>query len=154
MVGDLKNGRTVHSLLKSLNALGRLDVRVNLMAVPGLELDNDLIRTLGNLRFQASHWPQALEGFLEQSNIWYWTRTQREHPDGAAVDPRDDLVLTAGLAHNPAITKHLRAIMHPLPRIGEIEPGVDSHPLAYYLTHQLRWNVTMRQVLLEAIFSG
>lgn len=154
IVGDLKNGRTVHSLLKGLNTLGRLNIQVTTRSLPGLQLPEELKSELGNLLIEETGLTAKFESDLERSNIWYWTRTQREHPDSAAVDVKDDLVLTADFAHNPANTKHLRGIMHPLPRVGEIERGVDSHPLAHYFTRQLRWNVTMRQVLLEAIFSG
>jgi aspartate carbamoyltransferase catalytic subunit len=151
IVGDLKNGRTIRSLLKGLNLLGQLHITVYHAATRGVELPDELIAACPNLEFRAITCLETRRVAFRNSQVWYMTRTQREYLE-QPLQETGEFILTQEFLADKDNCRDLRAIMHPLPRSVEIEPAVDHHPAAIYLNKQLQWNVTMRQVLLEAIF--
>jgi aspartate carbamoyltransferase catalytic subunit len=137
LVGDLKFGRTVHSLVPALRRLGAHPVAV---AAPGLELPADVgkgIRTMG------------LEEAAATCDVLYVTRIQKERfPDAAAYEKvkgsfRIDVPLLVR-------TKSRAIVMHPLPRVDEIAPDVDGLPAAKYFD-QARNGVPVRMAVLATL---
>jgi aspartate carbamoyltransferase catalytic subunit len=127
MVGDLKYGRTVHSLLQ---AMSLFRTRFTFIAPPELAMPNEYKNLLSekNLPF-TEH--RDLEGNINEADIIYMTRVQRER----FLNPMEhEKVKQTYELHNSMLskTKPNVKILHPLPRINEINTDVDSNPKAYY----------------------
>lgn len=144
MAGDLKHGRTVHSLAK---ALCHYKVNLVLIAPEDLEMPEDIIqqcRASGmNVKIQHS-----LDGNLNDVDVLYMTRLQRErtNTDLAQASP---FVLQQD--HVGQVPKNFK-ILHPLPRVDEIDEAIDSTPYAYYF-QQAKDGVYIRQALLSLILT-
>jgi len=142
LIGDLKAGRTIHSLLRALACYD--NVEVTLVEVPGLELPVEFGQTLPTLEFRQTTFEEA----LASNQVWYFTRTQKERAEvGCQVG--SDFRLTREVAEKHAGPKTL--IMHPLPRVGEIDPAVDAMPQTTYLWDQPVSGVAVRMALLSLI---
>jgi len=143
LVGDLKYGRTVHSLSC---VLSRYDnVTINLVSPPQLRLPSEW---LDNMRaVNPGITIRELETYkdvVDETDVLYMTRIQAERFDSveAYEAVKNSFVLTPGdLANSKAI------VMHPLPRVNEISPAVDTHPGARYF-QQVGYGVVMRMALL------
>lgn len=127
--GDLKFGRTVHSLIKALS--GFKNINVVLIAPDELKLPgymkHEVCDNLGIPYREVS----SLEDVLSELDILYMTRVQKERfLDQEEYDRvRDCFVLTADKLKT---AKPELRILHPLPRVNEISTDVDSDPRAAY----------------------
>ncbi|HXE72735.1 MAG TPA: aspartate carbamoyltransferase, partial [Candidatus Nitrosotenuis sp.] len=128
LVGDLKYGRTAHSLAEAL-ALFQGNT-VHLVAPPPLQMPEHLC---GELRRQglALHHHERIEEVLTRVDVLYMTRIQRERmPDETEFEKVRGIYRLS-----PAMLRGARPnmkVMHPLPRVDEIHPDVDRSPHAYY----------------------
>lgn len=145
LCGDLKYGRTVHSLVTALSSFH--DVKFVLIAPEGLEMPEYMLSFMRTRGIEYS-----LCGSLEEAigsiDILYMTRIQRERFTDAFENHNDantdGFVLTADKlksAHKDLI------ILHPLPRVDEIERPVDSDPRARYF-EQAKYGMYIRMSLL------
>ena len=148
LVGDLRYGRTVHSLAYALSKFGNT---INLVSPEGLEMPNEVVGYLKDTGMfgKACH---TLEEVISDTDILYVTRIQKERfPDPVEykkvagiyrVDPKlvskgpDDMI-----------------IMHPLPRVQEIVPEVDALPQAKYFVQAFN-GVPVRMALLSMVMGG
>lgn len=127
MVGDLKYGRTVHSLLQALSHFG---ARFTFVAPPELALPDEYKAFLDEKGLEYTE-KRELEGNLGDVDILYMTRIQKER----FTDPmeyervKNAYVLRASMLDG---TRENMRILHPLPRVGEIAEDVDASPKAYY----------------------
>lgn len=148
LVGDLKHGRTVHSLA---DLLANYDVHLQFVAPDELRMPDAIIERL-NEKGTDPTMSSDLAGALPASDVVYMTRIQRERfEDSAEYDRlRDAYVLTLEMLSQakPTIT-----VMHPLPRVNEIDVGVDGHPGAAYF-RQASNGVPVRMALLALLASG
>lgn len=130
VVGDLKYGRAVHSLLKLLSVFD--DVRVNVVSPPGLEVPDGIV---AHLKFHG-HSVEAfstLESGINHVDILYVTRTQEER---FATQAEADRYRGLFRINQEIYTKHCEpntVIMHPLPRDSrkmgqELDQDLDSNP--------------------------
>ncbi len=145
LLGDLKYGRTVHSLAYALALFG---AELVLTAPPPLELPNELTTPLEHLGAKVTHQPDILKAVAD-ADVLYVTRIQRERfPDEAEYRKvAGSYRIDAGvLAH----AKPRLIVMHPLPRAGEIAPEVDQTPHAAYF-RQAFLAVPVRMALLAAL---
>ena len=144
LCGDLKNGRTVHSLIKAMEKFR--DVRFFLispreLAVP--EYMRVFMKEHG-MRFTEV---TGLEAVIPQLDVLYMTRIQKER----FVDPleyernKGVYVLTRRKLER---AKKNMLVMHPLPRVDEITVDVDDDPRAVYF-QQARYGMFARMALLE-----
>ena len=146
LVGDLRYGRTVHSLAEALTCFD--DVSLRLMSPPTLRLPDAVRRELdGELAFE-----EIDDLDLEDLDVVYVTRIQKERfPDVEEYDKvQGTYVMT------PEIVETMREdaiILHPLPRVDEIEPAVDALPQARYF-EQARGGVPVRMALLKLLLVG
>lgn len=155
-VGDLKNSRTIHSLIHILALFPK--IQFIYISPPTLEMPEEIIAQLNsqeNLVQQTTN--ITLKNAIPMTDVLYMTRIQRER----FPTERDYYSIT--LNHNyknycinkaaiqPA--KPTAIIMHPLPRSTEIDPDVDDDPRAMYMT-QVENGVYMRMAILETIFSS
>lgn len=129
LCGDLKFGRTVHSLV---NALSRYD-NINYVLISPLELK--LPRYVKEEAFKKRGIPYTqttdLESVIPQLDILYMTRVQKERffNEEEYLRLKDSYVLTPEKLVN---AKENLSILHPLPRVNEISVAVDRDPRATY----------------------
>ena len=127
--GDLKFGRTVHSLIKALSRFR--DIKVVLIAPDELKLPDyikqDVCDRLG-IRYKEV---DTMEEVMPELDVLYMTRVQQERfLDQDEFDRvKDSFVLDAG---KMALAKEKMAVLHPLPRVNEILIEVDADPRAAY----------------------
>ena len=145
LVGDLKHGRTVHSLATLLSQFG---VSFQFVSPQALQMPRDVVQRV-QARGVSVRETDDLGRALAESDVVYMTRIQRERfADPAEYDRlKDAYVLTrAGLGKaKPSIT-----IMHPLPRVNEIAADVDDLPGAAYFRQSAN-GVPVRMALLALL---
>lgn len=144
-VGDLKYGRTVHSLAE---ALSHFRTRIKFVSPIELKIPEGLRH---NLKRQKVDFEEisSIEKAITNSDVLYVTRIQKER-FGDPVDyerVRRSFVLTPLILENAP--KNLR-VMHPLPRVNEIDEAVDIDERAYYF-EQVRNGVFVRQAIMACI---
>ena len=127
MIGDLKYGRTVHSLLQ---ALSHFNTKFTFVAPPELQMPDEykLFLKEKGLPFEEK---REIDEAIDKADIVYMTRVQRER----FTDPMEyERVKNVYVLHNSMLenTKPNMRILHPLPRVNEIATDVDSNPKAYY----------------------
>lgn len=145
LLGDLYNGRTVHSLAR---LLAMHDVEVQFVAPEALRLPPALAQELRERGLRYSE-HSDLEAVLGRSDVLYVTRVQKERfADHAAYEAvRNAYVINADtMARAPA----RMIVMHPLPRVGEIAMEVDADPRAAYF-RQMEYGMFTRMALLALV---
>lgn len=127
-LGDLKYGRTVHSLIKLLK---HYQVRVNLVAPQALSLPSPLLASLIECGQIATVSETLTPQIVASSDVLYCTRVQGERfTDRAEYESLKDSFIVDRSTLKPA--KDSLIVMHPLPRVCEIKEEVDSDPRAAY----------------------
>lgn len=144
-VGDLLNGRTVHSLAP---ALGLFENRLYFVSPPSLALPETICQDLRKSGVLFSH-HTAIDDVIDKADILFMTRVQGERFKDIHEFQRvrDHYILT------PQILKKAKQnlkVLHPLPRVNEIEKTVDTTPYAYYFP-QAQNGLWVRQALLAMI---
>ncbi len=132
--GDLKFGRTVHSLI---TALARYEnIKIILISPDELKLPSYVKKDV--LQRQGVEFVQTtdLESVLPELDVLYMTRVQRERflSEEEYIRLRDSYILTAAKLKN---AKESLTILHPLPRVNEISVDVDDDPRACYFEQAL-----------------
>lgn len=147
MVGDLKYGRTVHSLIK---ALSRFDNRINMVSPEILRMPEHF---LSSLKSKAKINPDStMDGVLKSTDVFYVTRIQKER----FVDLNDYQKVIGSYSINQEFVDRMKEssiIMHPLPRVDEIDPGIDGNKRAYYFIEAAN-GVFVRMALIDFILRG
>jgi len=144
-VGDLKYGRTVHSLVM---ALCNFDTTFHLVSPIELKLPSYVKMHIKNNNLSYFQYTD-LNDVMESADIIYMTRIQRERfSDPIEYEKvKNAYILTAEMMEH---CKPNMRVLHPLPRVNEINENVDSTPQAYYFTQALN-GVFVRQALLATI---
>jgi len=147
LAGDLKNGRTVHSLAL---LLANFDVRFIFVAPAVLRMPPGILDQLQEKGISVQETEDLAVG-LQEGDVLYMTRIQRERFENPDEYDRlkNSYVLTRAQIDG---AKDGIVIMHPLPRVNEIAEDVDSHPGAAYF-RQATNGVPVRMALL-ALVSG
>jgi len=145
MVGDLKNGRTVHSLARLLDMY---DVKLSLVSPSILRLPVSLVQQLRDNGHDVQEC-EMVEDVIESSDVLYVTRVQKERFSDLRVYEavKDYYEITPELM---ARARGEMALMHPLPRVGEIHYDVDDDPRAAYF-RQMENGMYVRMALLAAV---
>lgn len=147
LAGDLKNGRTVHSLS---NLLARLGMRLLLVSPRSLEMPGEITEALRSDGADVTV-TSDLAAAMRQSDVVYITRIQKERFE----DPEEYQKLKGAYVVDMPMVQQAKAgitIMHPLPRVDEIATEVDQYPGAAYF-RQAANGVPIRMALL-ALVSG
>ena len=145
--GDLKFGRTVHSLIKSL---ARYDnVKFVLISPEELRVPDYIITEVLEPRGIPYIETRNLEGALPDLDILYMTRVQRERffNEEDYIRLRDSYILTAEKLN---LAPADMAVLHPLPRVNEITLDVDDDPRAAYF-EQAQNGVYVRMALIMTL---
>lgn len=143
MVGDLKYGRTVHSLLMALRFFHPV---FNFVSAPQLRMPQEYLEVCRREGIEYHEYTEFSQEVIDSSDIIYMTRVQRERfSDIMEYEKVKDLyTLRATML---AGSKSNLKVLHPLPRITEIDRDVDDSPKAYYFD-QARNGVYARQAIL------
>lgn len=148
LVGDLKYGRTVHSLADALTMFG---AKLTLVAPDSLQMPEDTISHLKERGCNPAK-TDRLEDAISQADVLYVTRIQRER----FPDPAEYAKVAGTYRIDNAILREAKSdmiVMHPLPRVGEIAPEVDDTTHARYFRQAFN-GVPVRMALLCAILGG
>jgi len=145
MIGDLKNGRTVHSLSKLLK---HYKVSINYVSPVFLRMPSDIINDLTNIGIHV-HETEDLTSVLPNTDILYVTRIQKERftDMGEYQTACNAYCITPELLE---LAKPTLRILHPLPRVSEIDVRVDSDPRAAYF-RQMKSGLCVRMALLACV---
>ena len=145
MVGDLRYGRTVHSLTRLLM---QYDVSLRYVSPEILRLPMTLMNDLIDHKIKVRETHDVAD-IIATADVLYMTRVQKERFSDPALyeEVKDCYVITPELMQQ---AKDDMVVMHPLPRVGEIPESVDSDPRAAYF-RQVRNGMYVRMALLAAV---
>jgi aspartate carbamoyltransferase catalytic subunit len=148
LVGDLKYGRTVHSLVDALAMFG---AKLTLVAPETLQMPDDQVRRLKEegvgLRLT-----DKLEDVISDADVLYVTRIQKER----FPDPSEYNKVAGTYRIDNEMLREAKKdliVMHPLPRVDEIDPAVDDTPHAKYFEQAFN-GIPVRMALLYMILGG
>ena len=144
--GDLKFGRTVHSLVKALaryKNIKMIFISPKELVLPEY-IKNILIKQ--NITFEEK---ENLEKSMNEIDVLYMTRVQRERffNEDDYIRLKDTYVLNS---EKMSIAKEKMIVLHPLPRVNEISIEIDSDPRAAYFK-QAKYGMYVRMALLASI---
>ena len=145
MVGDLKYGRTVHSLLM---AMSQFRTTFHFISPDELKMPNEYKNHLDALDLKYYEHKDFTD-IIAEADILYMTRVQKER----FSDPIEyERVKNVYILKNHMLdnTKESLKVLHPFPRVNEITEDVDENTKAYYFT-QARNGVYTRQAIITSI---
>lgn len=148
MAGDLLNGRTIHSLIRGLSLFKRN--KLYLLAPKKLRLARADFFNFKKRGIKLIEIENEKE-IPKNANFWYWTRVQKERFENIKEyeSVKNRFIVTPQLLEKYGNKDMI--LMHPLPRVGEILPEVDSDSRAVYLTRQTRNGMYIRMALIALI---
>jgi len=146
-VGDLKYGRTVHSLTQALAKFN--NIRFFFVAPEALAMPDYICEELDEAGIQYSLHTD-MESVVPELDILYMTRVQKERFDESEyVHIKSAYILTASILEG---ARENLKVLHPLPRVDEITSDVDKTPHACYF-QQAENGVYARQALLALVLN-
>jgi len=148
LVGDLKYGRTVHSLVDALTMFG---ANLTFVAPETLQMPDDHVKHIES-KGAKPHLTDRLEDVIQCADVLYVTRIQRERfPDPAEYNK----VAGKYRIDNEMLREAKKdlVVLHPLPRVDEIAPEVDGTPHAKYFEQAFN-GIPVRMALLYMILGG
>ena len=145
LLGDLRYGRTAHSLAHALSLYG---VTLHTISPKGLELPSAILEELTRAGTQVVE-HDDVSGIISSLDVLYVTRIQRERfPDSASYfQVASSYRITPELLSG---VKQRLIVLHPLPRLDEIDPRVDLLPHARYF-EQSRNGIPVRMAMLQKV---
>lgn len=145
LLGDLRHGRTVHSLARLASLY---DVRLNLVAPEALRMPREILDELdaAKIRYAVS---DTLEPVIGETDVLYVTRVQKERFEDEAAYEKLKHAFIIGPDTLRAAKDHM-VVMHPFPRVGEILREVDADPRAAYF-RQMENGMYVRMALLAMV---
>lgn len=145
IVGDLKYGRTVHSLAY---ALSLYKTKLYFVSPEQLRMPESIINYLRKHGVELLE-TSRVEDVLKEADVLYMTRIQKER----FPDPSEYLKVAGSYRITPDTLSGVKKdmiVMHPLPRVNEIDPGVDSTRHARYF-QQAFYGVPIRMAVLSLV---
>ena len=144
LLGDLKYGRTAHSLAYALNLF---NANITLVAPEGLQMPKHIVRTLNSVKLT-----DDVSKVIRDIDVLYVTRIQKER----FPDPNEYRRVAKSYKLTLPVLEGVRdnmIIMHPLPRVDEIAPEVDATKHAKYF-QQAFYGIPVRMALLAILVKG
>ncbi|MEM6431647.1 MAG: aspartate carbamoyltransferase [Deinococcota bacterium] len=145
MVGDLRFGRTIHSLTKLLTLF---DVSFRYVSPDILRLPMNILNPVIDAGLDARETNDVAD-VIENCDVLYVTRVQKER----FTDMSEYESVKSYYEITPELMKQAKdkmIVMHPLPRVGEISPAVDDDPRAAYF-RQMKNGMFIRMALLASV---
>ncbi|QQO10553.1 aspartate carbamoyltransferase [Breznakiella homolactica] len=148
--GDLKFGRTVHSLAKAL--VRYPGVRLVFISPPELSIPDYITREINRTDGVEYTEPDSLEKTIGDLDVLYMTRVQRERffNEEDYIRLKDSYILDEG---KMALARKDMIVLHPLPRVNEIAVEVDSDPRAAYFK-QAKYGMYVRMALIASVLGA
>lgn len=145
-LGDLKNGRTVHSLAR---LLVHYSVKINYVSPESLRMPTETLAELAGLGIHQMEHHELTDNVLRETDVLYVTRMQKER---FASKEEYERVQGTYCVTPKTLTraKEDMIVMHPLPRVGEISEEVDADPRAVYF-RQMEHGMYVRMALLALL---
>jgi aspartate carbamoyltransferase len=146
MLGDLKYGRTVHSLARLLSLFG--NIKLNYVSPDILKMPKEVMDEVAAKGVPQAEFP-SLETILSETDVLYVTRVQKERFE----DPADYEKVKGAYVIEPGMMKAAKKemiVMHPLPRVTEISMDFDDDPRAAYF-RQMEYGLYVRMALLAMV---
>ena len=146
LLGDLKYGRTVHSLARLLSRFA--GIQLNYVSPDILKMPKEVMDEVAQKKVPQAEF-SSLEKVLSGTDVLYVTRVQKERFE----DPADYEKVRGAYVIDPAIMKTAKRdmiVMHPLPRVGEISVDFDDDPRAAYF-RQMEYGLYVRMALLAMV---
>ncbi|WP_414469985.1 aspartate carbamoyltransferase [Methanobacterium sp. ACI-7] len=145
LVGDLKYGRTVHSLA---HALTMFDVEVSFVSPKELKMPREILHDLDKSGIEVYE-TDDVNDVLDKTDVLYVTRIQKER----FPDPAEYQKIKGAYTIDSKLLEGSEAIvMHPLPRVGEITHDVDDTRYGKYF-EQAFYGVPVRMALLKSLIN-
>ena len=141
LLGDLKYGRTAHSLAYALNMF---EADITLVAPDGLQMPSHIVDTLDSVTVTDN-----IHTVIQDVDVLYVTRIQKER----FPDPNEYLRVARSYRINQSMLQGVRndlIILHPLPRVDEISTDVDTTKHAKYF-QQAFYGIPVRMALLSMV---
>jgi aspartate carbamoyltransferase catalytic subunit len=148
LVGDLKYGRTAHSLAEALTMFG---AEVTFVAPASLQMPRETVKQVEKLGGKPKL-TSKLEEVIKDTDVLYVTRIQRER----FPDPSEYLKVAGSYRIDNNLLREAKqnlTVMHPLPRVDEIAPEVDYTQHAKYFEQAFN-GVPVRMALLSLVLGG
>ncbi len=146
MLGDLKYGRTVHSLARLLSNFS--GIKLNYVSPDILRMPREVMEEVGEKGIPQAEFT-SLEQVLPETDVLYVTRVQKERFEDQAIYES----VKGAFVVDPDVMKIARQemiVMHPLPRVGEISVDFDDDPRAAYF-RQMEYGLYVRMALLAMV---
>ncbi|MDR1403594.1 MAG: aspartate carbamoyltransferase [Tannerellaceae bacterium] len=147
IVGDLKYGRTVHSLIVGMS---HFNPAFHFIAPEELRMPEELKNSCDKLNIPYTEHTDFTEEIINQSDILYMTRVQRERFTDLEEYERvkNIYILKNDMLKN---SKNNLRILHPLPRVNEIAYDVDDNPKAYFIQQARNGLFTREAIICEVL---
>lgn len=145
MLGDLKYGRTVHSLARLLRLF---NARLNYVSPEVLRMPAEIIQELERKDIRQAEY-RTLDEVLGETDVLYVTRVQKERFE----DQNEYESVRGSYVVDPELMQGAKSemiVMHPLPRVGEISMDFDDDPRAAYF-RQMEYGLYTRMALLAMV---
>src|ERR1700752_357980 len=145
MLGDLKYGRTVHSLARLLSAFN--GIKINYVSPEILRMPGEIMDEIAENVPQAEY--SSLETVLPETDVLYVTRVQKERFEDVAEYEK----VKGAYVIDPEVMKAAKQdmiVMHPLPRVTEFSMDFDDDPRAAYF-RQMEYGLYVRMALLAIV---
>jgi len=146
MLGDLKYGRTVHSLARLLTRFE--DIRLHYVSPEILRMPKEVMEEVAARKVSQIE-DESLAKALPETDVLYVTRVQKERFE----DPAAYEKVKGAYVIDPAVMKTAKQdmiVMHPLPRVTEISMEFDDDPRAAYF-RQMEYGLYVRMALLAIV---
>ncbi len=145
MLGDLKYGRTVHSLARLLSLY---NIRLRYISPDILRMPSEIIAELNQRGVEQSE-HTTLDEVLAETDVLYVTRVQKERFENPKEyeQVKGSYIITLETMQR---AKDRMILMHPFPRVGEISMEVDADPRAAYF-RQMEYGLYVRMALLAMV---
>ena len=147
LIGDLKYGRTVHSLSHALGLFK--NIKIYLVSPPELRMPQEVLHDLNktNVEYVIA---DTIEEAIDDVNVLYVTRIQKER---FADDDEYQKIKGAYVINKKMLEGKDLIVMHPLPRIDEIDTDVDNTKYNKYFT-QAANAVPVRMAILKTLIKN
>jgi aspartate carbamoyltransferase catalytic subunit len=147
MGGDLRHGRTARSLAKLLSRYPQN--RMTFVTVPELQMSDDIKLHLDENGVDHRDTANMYDAFSD-ADVVYWTRLQKERLEKPEAVPSSGFVIDATALE---VLPSSASILHPLPRVGEIDPLIDADQRAQYF-QQAGNGLYIRMALIDKILES
>lgn len=146
MLGDLKYGRTVHSLARLLSMF--TNIKLNYVSPEILKMPKEVMDEIKEKNVLQTEF-DSLEKILPDTDVLYVTRVQKERFEDPAdyENVKDAYVIDSKMMK---LAKEKMIVMHPLPRVNEISMDVDDDPRAAYF-RQMEYGLYVRMALMAMV---